>query len=64
MGDRNQLVRERERLERRHKETLTAVEALPEWSAYVEAHRLLLEHLVLYGTGDLSQVPTGILNAP
>lgn len=61
-AEREKIVADRERLEREYGEALNALKATPEYLAFAEAHFRVIEHLVLYGTGDLTQEPIGILN--
>jgi hypothetical protein len=63
MANRGDHASERARLELAVDEAFAVLKRTPKWTAYVQAEMRLYEHRVLYGTGDLSQVPTGILNA-
>jgi hypothetical protein len=59
---REKIAADRERLEQEYQAAFAAMKATPEYRAYETAHNRLVDHRVLYGTGDLTREPVGIFN--
>jgi hypothetical protein len=60
---RERIAFDRTELEREHASARTALEATPEWAAYVKVHTQYTEHLVLYGTSLGGPEPVGIFGS-
>lgn len=59
---RDEIAADRERLLREVADAFVALRNAPEWVIYEAAEHRLIEHRVLYGDGDLTREPTGLLD--